>query len=74
MLASLMLLIIIKFIIKDNGFSMSSHTIAEYLVELAANQRKLNYCREIIASNTLFNPPSLFQKYAQTHKNQITIA
>lgn len=51
---------------------MSSHTIADYLVELGANERKLNYCREILISNTTFNPFSLFQKYAVTHKSQIT--
>ena len=72
MLTSLMWLIIIKFIIKDSDFLMSSHTIADYLVELGANERKLNYCREILISNTTFNPFSLFQKYAVTHKSQIT--
>ncbi len=52
---------------------MSSHTIANYLVEIAANYRKINYCREILASNHLFNPNSLFQKYALSQKTQITI-
>lgn len=35
---------------------MSSEDIAKYLNEVGSNERRLEYCRQILASNTNFIP------------------
>ena len=40
--------------------AMSSSDIALYLTEVASNERKLEYCRQILAANTNFIPEAIF--------------
>ena len=39
---------------------MSSQDVAIYLYEIGSNERKLEYCRQILANSTSFIPEALF--------------
>lgn len=39
---------------------MSSENVAKYLYEVGSNERKLEYCRQILASNPNFIPECVY--------------
>lgn len=51
---------------------MSSSDIAAYLYEVGSNERKLEYCRQILASNPSFVPESIFNLNASQLRSTIS--
>lgn len=53
---------------------MTSSDVANYLYEVGSNERKLEYCRQILASNPNFTPEAVFNFSATQSRSNLSKA